>query len=147
MATIVDVPWQLTTSEDGMWEVAEANCKVPPIAALLRPYFGAVAKAAAHDLAGEWRHVCVPGAGWMGGFSDCSDCCACVMKHPPCTQSPRAPSCCILCPAVHTEWAKVMHMLAPPTAFFSPRMLLAALRYGLAAPLLARLPGVGRRFK
>jgi hypothetical protein len=25
-----------------------------------------------------------------------------------------------------------MHMLAPPTAFFSPRMLLAALRYGLS---------------
>ncbi|KAL4425541.1 hypothetical protein ABPG75_009557 [Micractinium tetrahymenae] len=48
---------------------------------------------------------------------------------------------------VLVEYVKVMHMLRPPTAFFSPRMLLGALWYGLLEPWLARLPLVGRWYQ
>ena len=98
VADIVAMPWQLAISEDSKWPVAEANYQVPRTAALLRPYFGAVAKAAAQDL------------------------------------------------RVFVQWAQVLHMVAPPTAFFSPFMVLAALRHGVLLPLLARLPWVGARF-
>lgn len=48
--------------------------------------------------------------------------------------------------AVFVEWAKILHMVAPPSAFFSPFMVVAAIRYGFLMPLLARLPWVGPRF-
>ena len=43
-------------SEDSKWPIAESNYEVPQTAALLRPYFAALAVAASQDDAGElWR--------------------------------------------------------------------------------------------
>ena len=143
MADIVAMPWQLAISEDSKWPVAEANYRVPQTAALLRPYFGAVARAAAQDTGGGWACalVCVGGgSGLASAASESPAMCAIESQ----LRSLPFPLSSFL--AVFVEWAKILHMLAPPTAFFSPRMLLAAFHYGVLLPLLARLPWVGRRF-
>ena len=46
---------------------------------------------------------------------------------------------------VFTRYARVMHMVEPPTALFHPQMLAGALWYGAVLPFLARLKLVGRR--
>ncbi|PSC76304.1 2-polyprenyl-6-methoxyphenol hydroxylase-like oxidoreductase [Micractinium conductrix] len=97
-AAVVDTPWTLAISEDSKWPIAESNYEVPQTAALLRPYFAALAVAASQD------------------------------------------------DAVFAEWARVLHMLKPPTAFFSPFMLLKTLQYAVLLPFLRRLPLVGRLF-